>query len=120
MKVDPFFSDNVEERRAALESCPNLADHERFTLASEIAGIAKRAADRLAHADENGGSTTGHATELGRAAVALSILRGEVARNCLHRIADERSYAVKAALARALREASRDCMGMGALCQPLP
>ncbi|MFO0737641.1 MAG: HEAT repeat domain-containing protein [Labilithrix sp.] len=104
MKHDVFFSDNLEERRAALEACAQLADHERFTLAGEVAGIAKRAADRLAHADESGENTVGHTTELGRAAVALSMLRGEVARNCLQRIADERSYAVKAALARSLRD----------------
>lgn len=104
MKHDVFFSDNLEERRAALEACAQLADHERFTLAGEVAGIAKRAADRLAHADEAGENTISHATELGRAAVALSMLRGEVARSCLQRIADERSYAVKAALARSLRD----------------
>jgi hypothetical protein len=100
MKIDPFFSDNLDVRRAALESCARLADHERFTLASAIAGIAKRAADLLSEAEEN----AAHATELGRAAVALSILRGEIARTCLLRIAEERSYAVKAALARSLRE----------------
>jgi len=104
MKLEAFFSDDLEARQAALEACLHVADHERFTLAGEVANIAKRAADALAHADENGGTTTGLSTELGRAAVALSILRGEVAKNCLHRIADERSYAVKSALARALRE----------------
>ena len=114
MKTDPFFSDNADVRRAALERCAHMADHERFTLASEIAGIAKRAADRLAHADENHVSTTSHATELGRAALALSMLRGEVAKNCLFRIADERSYAVKSALAKSLRE-TRTAEGRGIL-----
>lgn len=104
MKIDAFFSDDLDARRAALESCARLPDHERFSLAAEVAGIAKRTADRLAYADETGGDTTASSIELGRAAVALSILRGEVAKSCLQRLADERSYAVKAALARSLRE----------------
>ena len=99
-----ILGDDVARRRAALEGFANLADHERFTLSSEVAAIAKKTAEDLAEADESGRSTTALATELGRAAVALAMLRGEVAKNCLVRMAEERSYAVKAALARSLRE----------------
>lgn len=104
ISVAALFSDDAGRRRAALEGCTQAPDHERFTLAGEVAGIAKRSADALTRAEETGADATRQMTELGRAAVALAILRGEIARSCLQRIADERSYTVKAALARSLRE----------------
>ncbi|MBX3226326.1 MAG: hypothetical protein KIT84_42915 [Labilithrix sp.] len=102
--IDALLGEDAARRKTALDACEALADHERFTLANEIAVIARRTADALAHADEHRGPTTAHAAVLGRAALTLSMLRGEVARSTLIRIAEERSYAVKSALARALRE----------------
>jgi hypothetical protein len=102
--IDTLLDNDVVKRHAALEGCIRLADHERFTLSADMAAFARKTADTLAAADENGAPTTDLSKMLGRATLALSMLRGEVARNCLLRIADERSYAVKSALARALRE----------------
>lgn len=104
ISVDSLLGGDAASRRAALDACATAVDHERFTLANEIATIARRTADALAYADEHRSATAEHAETLGRAALALSMLRGEVARSTLIRIAEERSYAVKAALARALRE----------------
>jgi HEAT repeat protein len=64
----------------------------------------KEAAEVLAAAEEANAVTHVHTTRFERAVTALSFVRVEVARNCLLRIADEGTRAVKVALTNALRQ----------------
>ena len=103
MKHD-VFSATTSTSRAALEACLHqLADHERFTLAGEWPDR-QSAADRP-RARRRGGreNTVGHHDGARPRGGGGSRCCAAVARNCLQRIADERSCAVKAALARPAR-----------------
>src|SRR5690606_19732747 len=71
--------------------------------ATKLAAIAKEAATAIAAAEERGASTAAEITRLSRAVHALSLLRVEHAKRALLGIADESSFGVRRALARALR-----------------
>lgn len=95
MKLEAILSDDVQARDEALSASASAPEHERSALAAKLALVARE--------------TTGLGEEspkprFGRACRGLSVLRVEVARTALLRIADEGTKAAKAALAHALRE----------------
>ena len=103
MKLDAILSDDPRARDDALAAVASAPEHERSALASKLAAAAREAADALATAEETGEATDPHEARVGRACVALSRLRVELARTALLRIADEGTRSVKSALAEALR-----------------
>jgi hypothetical protein len=103
MLIDTILSDDGAARQEALAAAGASPEHERSSLAGKLGAIAKEAAAAI-EAGETGPGAADHAKRLGRACFALSILRVEVAKSSLFRIADEGTLAVKAALAQALRE----------------
>ena len=103
MELDAILEDDAARRDAALAAAAAAPEHERSALAAKLGAIVKDAAAALAAAEEAGGETTAHAARLGRACVGLSLLRVEVAKSALLRVADEGTPTVKAALAHALR-----------------
>lgn len=104
MSLDALFDNDRSVRAAALTQMTAEREHQRWAIGSRVAFIAKEAADALARAEEVGGPTTALATKLTRACVALSVLRVDVAKACLFRIADEGTPSVKSVLAHALRD----------------
>jgi hypothetical protein len=103
MRLDAILGNDDEEREAAIAACVNAPEHERSAFASKLAPIARETAAALAADEEAGRTASPHAAALGRACLALSILRVEAAKSCLLRIADEGSPGAKGELARALR-----------------
>ena len=104
LSLDALFDNDRAVRAAALAHVAAEREHWRSALAAKIAFIAKEAALALTRAEEVGGPTTALATKLTRACVALSVLRVDVAKSCLFRIADEGTPSVKSVLAHSLRD----------------
>lgn len=92
-----LLHDDDETRALALEAISAAPEHVRSAMASKLAPVAREAAAVF------GTSAEIPAATLGRACAALALLRVELAKHCLFRIADEGSHAVKATLAQALR-----------------
>lgn len=92
-----------DRRESELAACSAAPEHVRAATATKLAAIAKEAAAAIAAAEERGASTAAQITRFSRAASALSVLRVEHAKRALLAIADEGSFGVRRALARALR-----------------
>jgi hypothetical protein len=104
LSLDALFDNDRSVRTAALAQAMAEREHQRSAVAAKIAFIAKEIAAALARAEEVGGPTTALATKLTRACIALSVLRVDLARSCLFRIADEGTPSVKSVLAHSLRD----------------
>jgi hypothetical protein len=103
MMLEAILGDDTRQRDDALAACSTAREHERSALAGKVAAIAKEAALQLAAAADAGDATAAHETRLSRASLALSLLRVEIAKSALLRIADEGTKAAKSTLAQALR-----------------
>lgn len=102
MDLDTILADDETRRDEALASALTRPEHERSMLSARLSLVAREAADAL-EAATTADRKVACATLLGRACRALSLLRLEVAKTALLRLADEGAPAVKAAIARALR-----------------
>ncbi|HVH44088.1 MAG TPA: hypothetical protein VM925_17175 [Labilithrix sp.] len=100
MKVEAILGEDPKAREEAIAAAASAPEHERSALASKLGPLARDAAAALAAGEAD---SEGNTARLGRACTGLSVLRVEAAKNCLLRIADEGTPAVKSTLARALR-----------------
>lgn len=101
MTVDTILSNDEAARDAALADAVAAPEYKRSALASRLATVAKEAAATLAITNE--GEDAPLSGVLDRACRALSMMRVGIAKNCLLRIADEGTTAVKTLLAKSLR-----------------
>lgn len=99
MQLEAILSDDAPQREAALKAATTAPEHERSAFAAKVATVAREAAAAFE------GSSGESDSMLARACLALSVLRVELAKTVLMRIADQGTPAVKSAMARALREA---------------
>jgi hypothetical protein len=113
VNLDAVLGDEAKLRHATLSAAAVAPEYLRSAFAAKLAAVANEAAEALATAEEARapvpdalGPNGSHATRLGRACAALSLLGVGVAKMCLLRIADEGTPAVKTTLARALRGAA--------------
>jgi hypothetical protein len=92
-----------DQREAELAACIAAPEHVRAATATKLAAIAREAAAAIAAAEEQGASTAAEINRFSRAIHALALLRVEHAKRALLGIADDCSFGVRRALARALR-----------------
>jgi hypothetical protein len=104
MRLEAILGNDEEARTKACAACASAPEHERSAFANKLAVVARQTAAAIASAEAAAQDTKARSTELGRACIALSLLRVEAAKSCLLRIADEGSAAVKRTLSLALRE----------------
>jgi hypothetical protein len=97
--LDGILADETSLRAEVLRACALATEQQRSMLASALGAIAKDAAE--AALLEQGSA---NAKRFQRAVIGLSMLRVEIAKNALLRVADEGTLSVKAALSDALRE----------------
>lgn len=102
--VEAVLVEDAAAREQALATVTAAREHERSAFAGSLMTIAKAAADQLAQEMADGSPTSLRLTRFERSVRALSLLRVEVAKSCLLRIADEGSRSVKSALAHALQD----------------
>ncbi len=104
MQLEMILGDDDDARAKAWTACTSAPDHERSAFAGKLAAVAREAAAAIAQAEAAAQDTRARSTELERLCITLSLLRVEAAKNCLLRIADEGTAAVKRTLTLALRE----------------
>lgn len=102
MHLEAILGADERARLEACAACATAPEHERSAFANKLAAITRETATAIATAETSGQNTSALRAELGRACVALSLLRVEVAKSCLFRIADEGSIAIKRTLTAAL------------------
>jgi hypothetical protein len=105
MDLDALLGDDDSRRNEAITHCLARSEHQRSMFAAKLSLVAKEAADALETAPSSE-KKAACASLLGRACRALSLLRLEVAKTSLFRLADEGAPVVKDAIARSLSETS--------------
>jgi len=102
-KLEAILGDGDRQRETELAACTSAPEHVRAATANKLAAIAREAAAAIAVAEECGASTSAETVRLSRAVHALSLLRVEHAKRHLLSLADDTSFGVRRAIARALR-----------------